>query len=115
MRWLVCGGRNFSDFSFVCKTLDEIADTHGWPRTIIHGGAKGADTLAGEFAGLFESIRVEVFRAEWDKYGPKAGSIRNQQMIDEGRPDLVIAFPGGAGTADMVRRARNAGIEVIEV
>jgi hypothetical protein len=41
--------------------------------------------------------------------------MRNQQMLDEGRPTLVVAFPGGRGTADMMRRARVAGIEVIEI
>jgi hypothetical protein len=44
----------------------------------------------------------------------KAGPIRKQQMLDEGKPDLVVAFPGGRGTAHMVRIARAAGIEVIE-
>jgi ABC-type sugar transport system substrate-binding protein len=36
-------------------------------------------------------------------------------MLDEGKPDIVVAFPGGTGTADMVRRARKAGVVVIEV
>lgn len=36
-------------------------------------------------------------------------------MIDEGRSNLVLAIPGGRGTADMVRRARAAGIEVREI
>ena len=41
-----------------------------------------------------------------------AGHIRNQVMLDKGKPDVVVAFPGGRGTADMVRRAEGAGIEV---
>ena len=56
-----------------------------------------------------------VAEADWAKHGRKAGPIRNQRMIDEGRPDLVVAFPGGTGTADMVERARVAGIRVIEI
>ncbi len=57
----------------------------------------------------------EVYEADWHEHGRAAGPIRNARMIAEGRPDLVIAFPGGRGTADMVSRARKAGIEVREV
>ena len=60
-------------------------------------------------------IECVVFHADRAKYGRAAGPIRNQQMLDEGRPTLVVAFPDGRGTADMVRRARSAGVEVIEV
>ena len=81
---------------------------------IIHGAAKGADSLASEWAALNE-VKEEVFPADWKTHGRAAGPIRNQQMLDEGKPDLVIAFPGGRGTADMVKRARKAGIEVMEV
>jgi len=56
-----------------------------------------------------------MVRAKWSKHGRAAGPIRNQEMIDECKPDLVVAFPGGRGTADMVRRAKAAGIRVIEV
>jgi hypothetical protein len=49
----------------------------------------------------------------WEKYGKPARPIRNQKMIDDHKPNLVIAFPGGRGTADMVFKARSAGIEVL--
>lgn len=52
--------------------------------------------------------------ADWSKYGKAAGPMRNQKMLDEYKPDLVVALPGGRGTADMVSRARVAGVEVIE-
>src|SRR5262249_16770583 len=48
-------------------------------------------------------------QGEWDELGKKAGPLRNQRMLDEGKPDLVVAFPGGGGTKDMVRRAVQAG------
>ena len=60
-------------------------------------------------------VPCEVYLANWAELGRKAGPIRNQQMLDEGRPTLVVAFPGGRGTADMIRRARSAGVEVIEI
>jgi hypothetical protein len=56
-----------------------------------------------------------VYQADWKGLGRKAGPIRHQQMLDESQPALVVAFPGGRGTADMVCRARGADIEVIEV
>lgn len=76
--------------------------------TIVHGCAPGADTLADEWAAA-NCVRVDQFPAAWKTLGPAAGPIRNQQMVDAGA-DGVIAFPGGRGTADCVRRAEGAGI-----
>ncbi|MEM9912925.1 MAG: hypothetical protein AAF922_19365 [Pseudomonadota bacterium] len=46
--------------------------------------------------------------------GRAAGPIRNKEMLDEGCPDLVVAFPGGRGTANMVKQAQAAGVEVLD-
>lgn len=54
-------------------------------------------------------------KAEWNKYGKQAGILRNQAMIDLHSPTLIVAFPGGTGTADMIARARKAGIPVLEI
>jgi hypothetical protein len=81
---------------------------------IISGAATGADTAAIDWA-VVNWCQFLEFPADWKKLGPSAGPIRNQRMIDEGKPDLVLAFPGGTGTADMVRRAKAAGIKVREV
>jgi predicted Rossmann-fold nucleotide-binding protein len=110
---LVCGGRNYTDKARLSATLNELLHARGIIR-IIAGGAKGADTLAEEWAKAC-GVPCYVYMANWAKLGRNAGPIRNQQMLDEGKPNLVVAFPGGRGTADMVRRARAAGIEVIEV
>ena len=72
---------------------------------VIHGGARGADDLARQWGEISVGIEGVEFRADWTAHGKAAGMIRNQRMLDEGRPDLVVAFPGGRGTADMVRRA----------
>ena len=56
---------------------------------------------------------VEEYPADWKKYGKSAGPLRNQRMIDEGKPDLVVAFPGGVGTADMISRAKAYNISVL--
>jgi len=108
-RILVCGGRDYNDHAAITRTL-----SHFDPLTsiLIEGGAPGADTHAADHASDEEWVAVECFPARWSLHGKAAGPIRNQQMIDEGRPDLVIAFPGGRGTADMIRRAHAAGIPV---
>lgn len=113
MRVLICGGRNFTDMPLLVRALDIVAAfvpiTH-----VIQGGALGADCL-GQMYAENRKIPVTTFRADWRKHGRAAGPIRNQIMLDEGKPDFVIAFPGGRGTADMVERARKAGIPVNEV
>jgi hypothetical protein len=60
-------------------------------------------------------VTRQRFNADWATHGKMAGWLRNQQMLDEGKPDLVVAFSGGRGTADMVRRTKKAGVELIEV
>lgn len=109
MKALVCGGRDYNNWFVFCNVLDYFQ-----PDVIISGMAKGADTLAVRYAEEFH-IPLEKYPAEWDKHGKAAGPIRNQRMLDEGKPDLVIAFPGRRGTADMVRRAKAAGVKVEEI
>lgn len=110
MRLLVCGGRDFSDTARAYRVLDKLHRTHG-VEVVIEGHARGADRIAGYWARR-NGIDNLKFPADWDTHGKAAGAIRNQQMLDEGKPDLVLAFPGGRGTADMVQRARAAGIPV---
>lgn len=112
MRVLVCGGRDFRDFEFLSKTLNAVIAGKEID-VVLHGGARGADTMADNWARRL-GLRVKVFPAAWKQYGNAAGPKRNQEMLDYGKPDLVVAFPGGKGTANMVKQARNAGVEVIE-
>ena len=114
MRLLVCGGRDYADKWRVIDELDRIQSARSPILVVIHGCATGAD-LHAEMWAESRKRKALGFRAEWQKHGKKAGPLRNQRMIDEGKPDLVVAFPGGKGTADLVSRAHQAGIEVIEV
>lgn len=112
MRVLVCGGRHFSDKVWLNRSLDELHREK--PITLlICGGATGADAHAEAWAKRNE-IAHYVVPAKWKtgKRGNGEGPIRNQRMIDEGKPDLLVAFPGNDGTADMVNRAMNAKVEV---
>lgn len=113
MKVLVCGGRTYSDRFAVGRVLNEI---HGDTpiHLVIHGGARGADSLAHEWARQHK-IACAVYPADWDTHGFSAGPIRNQAMLDTEKPDLVVAFPGGTGAHDMVRRAYKLGVKVREI
>jgi len=113
MRVLVCGGRNFDDQALLEAVLDRLHKVHAFA-VLIEGDARGADRMAGAWADA-QGIARATFAADWEMLGAKAGPIRNQQMLDEGRPDLVVAFPGASGTDHMKRIARKAGIAVVEV
>ena len=112
-RVLVCGGRLFDDRERIFSVLDRFRERFG-VALIIHGAQTGADSLAGIWAAsrILPCLRVP---ADWDRLGSGAGPARNALMLELGRPDRVIAFPGQAGTANMTRQARAAGIEVIEI
>lgn len=115
MRILVCGGRDYTDWFRFNRKMIGIIYPYGLEDTvIISGGAKGADTFAATWGERF-GLKVEEYPANWEEYGKAAGAIRNQQMLDEGKPDLVVAFSGGKGTADMIRRAEKAGVEVVKI
>jgi hypothetical protein len=107
MRVLICGGRDYRNIDLVFKVLDEIKDIS----CIISGGATGADRLAETYAAK-RNIKTEIYKADWTKYGPAAGPIRNGLMLQLGRPDLIVAFPGGKGTSDMIRKGVAAGVSV---
>lgn len=112
-RVLVCGGRTFNDHRLVGAVLNKFHDEVGID-LIIQGGARGADELAFAWARA-NGVAEEQYDADWENQGSFAGPARNTRMLNEGKPDLVIAFPGGRGTADMVKKARRAGVEVIEI
>lgn len=114
MRVLVCGGRDYDDYSHVCETLDELTTEPREKYLLIVGSGRGADLLAQMWAQQ-RGIPYVVMPALWDAYGKYAGPRRNALMLSELKPQLVLAFPGGRGTADMVRKAREANVEVIEV
>lgn len=115
MRLLVCGSRHFTDDTLLDNTLFDITGLrdHYNFGTIIHGNAKGADTFAALW-GYRMGWKVKAFPADWEEYGKAAGPIRNKQMLDEGKPDLVIAFWDGksTGTKNMIEQAQKTGIPV---
>lgn len=115
MKLLVCGGRDYDDRKAVFAALDRVHRERGID-LVIHGAASGADRLAGSWADV-NYVRVApypVLPKEWQTSGKKAGPLRNKQMLEWEKPDGVVAFPGGRGTADMIRQAKRAGVPVWE-
>lgn len=113
MRILVCGGRKYDDADHVFRVLEEYLERDIVTRggvTIVHGAALGADALAVKAAQKL-GYPTEGYPADWRLHGKVAGPLRNIEMIESG-VDLVIAFAGGAGTRDTVRRAEKAQIPV---
>lgn len=125
MKVLVCGGRTFNDFKLLNSVLDDI-HKYDTITTVISGNAPGADTLGETWAGL-NSVARDVYPADWSNlntkplkvktnkhgtYNAMAGFIRNNKMIVEGKPDLIVAFTGGKGTKHMIDLGIKAKIEI---
>lgn len=113
MRVLVCGGRHYNDYYQIERTLNGIHNKT-FIKLLIQGGARGADMLAKSWAE-WKKVPVKTYHAQWDEEGKGAGHIRNEKMLKEGKPDLVIAFPGGKGTANMVKIAKEAKVKVMMI
>jgi hypothetical protein len=121
---LVCGGRGFGE-PFASSSLgnavaevlwltDALDRLHARRRIalLIHGACpSGADRVAGQWAEM-RGVPCQPCRADWGQYGRAAGPVRNRAMLDAHAPQLVVAFPGGRGTADMVRAATKRGVQV---
>jgi len=108
-RVLITGSRHYADEAIIRRELSAFP-----PGTVvIHGGASGADSLADRVAKQL-GFEVVAVPADWKKHGKAAGPLRNQKMLDEQSPTIVLAFPleDSRGTWDMVQRARDAGVEV---
>ena len=116
LKILACGGRYYCDKSFLFSVLDKIAEKYPYPTytiVIIEGEQTGADILAKDWAKS-NNFKHLPFPADWTKFGNKAGYLRNAQMLAEGRPDLVVAFPGGKGTNMMINLAKEINVKVID-
>lgn len=114
MRVLICGSRYYNDINEIEKQFSEFKFDKS--TTIITGGAKGVDDLAHKTA-LKLGLKTEVYKADWNKYGKRAGPIRNKEMLLKGKPDFVIAihenYKNSLGTKNMVEIARKNNVFVI--
>lgn len=117
MKVLICGSRDFNDRDKVYEVMTNLIQSFG-NYTVIHGCARGADSIAGDIAHEL-GLEVEEYPAAWNEYGRAAGHIRNAQMLKEGRPNMVIAFSydlaNSKGTKNMVRISVNAEVPTFVV
>lgn len=121
MRVLVTGSRHHTRESMrdaLLEDLERIEAPEGKDLTIIHGGAPGADEIAGEVADEW-GANVYRFPAEWDycaSMGQRrmAGPLRNAEMLKTMKPDFVLAYPlpDSKGTWDMVTKAQRAEVDI---
>ena len=114
MRVLICGSRDWDDKYPIRNIVGDLPPNS----TVIAGGARGADRIAVESVeercqALSDIDWVEI-KADWDKYGKRAGYLRNIEML-ELEPDIVYAFPIGEsrGTRHTIREAEKRGIKVV--
>lgn len=111
MRVLVCGGSSYRDKAAVFDELDNL-HRHQPISLIINGGAHGADYSSSQWAKE-RCVPLRVFKADWQQFGDQAVFLLNDEMLREAQPDLILAFPGGDVTADMIDKAENAGVRVV--
>lgn len=137
LKIIVCGGRFFAnvpnhvddkaelqrlleqkkkDLSLLDDTLDYFLHTYGIS-SLCDGDAVGADRAAGAWAGRNNVPRVSfpITKEEWAKFGRGAGHYRNVRMLEEFKPDCVIAFKGGNGTEDMIKETKARGAWLFQV
>lgn len=112
MRVLVCGSRHYSDYKRIHHVLNMTHVEHGISH-LIEGGQTGADRIARKWA-IASCVPFTTFEADWNSHGRAAGPIRNQKMLDDGKPDVVFAFPeGGPGTRSMIALSEKAGVKTL--
>lgn len=115
---LITGGRDYRDRRELETILDRLHAEHRFT-FLVHGDARGADTLAHRWA-LSRGVQPVAMDALWDVDGDAAGTKRNQRMFAFAQPDLLVAFPGGRGTANMIRigfeaHKRGHKVQIIDV
>lgn len=108
---LVFGGRDFEDYPRLAAVLNRVWQKHP-SAELLSGGARGADTLAIEWAAL-HGIKTHVEMADWTRLKKAAGPVRNQLMLDRYKPRGAVMFPGWRGTPDMLSRCLANGVPVL--
>ena len=108
-RVLCFGGRDFTDTGRIDAALSLLPSVLGDRFAIIHGNARGADRLCGEW-GKRRGLCVIAVDAPWDFYDKKAGPTRNGWMLEFCMPTYAVGFPGGSGTRDMALKCVAAGL-----
>lgn len=108
--YIVTGGRDYNNRDQVNEVMQDLIPP---PRLVIHGGARGLDSLVDEWCKA-RGIHTAKVNALWDFFGKPAGGIRNRAMVEFLKPEKCVAFPGGTGTKNCKRVCREFGIPILE-
>lgn len=110
-RVIIAGGRDFSDYDLLSRTMDKLLSEINDDITIVCGMARGADSVGEKYA-ITKGYAIDYHQAEWDKFGKSAGYRRNVEMAE--RADALVAFWDGSskGTKHMIDTAYKYGLKV---
>lgn len=111
MNLIIAGCRDFTDRFIIYEGIDAFIEEYGTPDVIIEGGATGVDRIAGEYARE-HNIPLQIFKADWNKYGRAAGPIRNEEMARHGTHLLAFWDGKSKGTKNMIETAERYRINV---
>lgn len=113
MRVLICAGRFYADGNTLTRILDLYHQSQPIS-VLIHGGHQ---SLGGIIEGWAREANVHLVRypANWSMHGKYAERHRNLFMLEDSQPDTLLAFPGGEDTAECIRLAKSAGVNIIEI
>ena len=111
MRCIIAGGRDFTDYDLLVRSMEDFINEHGLPSFIISGCARGADTLGERFA---KDVGIEVIRypADWEKHGKRAGPLRNIEMANNAESLVAFHDKNSKGTAHMISEAQKRSLIV---
>ena len=108
MKTIIAGSRNIIDYHQVTKAVEES----GFQITeVVSGGANGVDKL-GEHLAKASLLHCKVFAADWNKYGKRAGYVRNSQMAEYAEALIAVWDGKSRGTDHMIRTAKTQGLKV---
>ncbi len=111
MRLLIAAGRHLEDAALIRRALMRAHAIR--PITVvIHGSSGRLGAITEEWARA-QHLHVVRYPANWRAFGKRAGLIRNAFMLEDARPDMVLALPGGSDTRDLIARAHSARVPVI--
>lgn len=110
---LIAGSRNFNDYGYLKKRIDKlIANWKKEEIIIISGGAKGTDTLAEKYA-IENDLSFEVYPAEWEKLGKKAGMVRNIKMAESATHAAIFWDGKSPGTKHMIEISEENSVRTV--